>query len=515
LNGRELIGIGDNRGVEYDLYPSEIMTGAVIYKSADAGLTTQGLGGTVDLRTVRPLDAASTLTVNGTYELNGLDSDMPEYGNSGTRYAVSYVDQFADDTIGLALAIADTASPLNSRTYETWGYSQADGGAYFPNGGYFASNSKELERTTISAILQYSPSDDLDIVVDYLDIDFSDSGVFRGYKLNPGGGGGSATPTGFNVNPVMWTEPNTKDGTLESFGANVKFKLNDSWTAVVDVSSSETSKEISSAESYAGINRFGTVSNADFPFFGYNMDSNGAMFTGTGSFDASSFDSVRLTGPQDWGYGLASQASVFESNVARPLDGKPFDYVSAQDGFWNNAFFDEKLTSTKFQVEGDLEGGFFTSVLAGVNYSDRTKIKDNNGFFSTFGYPYGDGNADGSYSSPVPEQYRLGVADLSWIGLGGFAAYDALGLYKDGAYYLTAAETLEPDRLGDTFSIEEQVTTFFVKGDFETQIAGLNAFGNVGVQVVKTDQSSDGYIGVVNERATVCLDAAGQFEDAC
>src|SRR6056300_1336606 len=34
LNGREVIGIGDNRGIEYDLYPSEIMTGATIHKSA-------------------------------------------------------------------------------------------------------------------------------------------------------------------------------------------------------------------------------------------------------------------------------------------------------------------------------------------------------------------------------------------------------------------------------------------------------------------------------------------------
>lgn len=33
MNGRELIGIGDNRGVEYDLYPSEIIDTAVVYKT--------------------------------------------------------------------------------------------------------------------------------------------------------------------------------------------------------------------------------------------------------------------------------------------------------------------------------------------------------------------------------------------------------------------------------------------------------------------------------------------------
>lgn len=39
MNGRELLGIGDNRGVEYDLYPSEIMAGAVINKTSEAKLT--------------------------------------------------------------------------------------------------------------------------------------------------------------------------------------------------------------------------------------------------------------------------------------------------------------------------------------------------------------------------------------------------------------------------------------------------------------------------------------------
>ena len=40
--------------------------------------------------------------------------------------------------------------------------------------------STELERDTVSAVLQYQPSDSLDIVLDILSIDYSDSGVRRG-----------------------------------------------------------------------------------------------------------------------------------------------------------------------------------------------------------------------------------------------------------------------------------------------------------------------------------------------
>ena len=40
LNGRELLGMGDNRGVEFDLYPTEIVSNILVYKTPEAGLMT-------------------------------------------------------------------------------------------------------------------------------------------------------------------------------------------------------------------------------------------------------------------------------------------------------------------------------------------------------------------------------------------------------------------------------------------------------------------------------------------
>ncbi|MFP5391947.1 MAG: TonB-dependent receptor plug domain-containing protein, partial [Gammaproteobacteria bacterium] len=77
LNGRELLGIGNNRGVEYDLYPAEIMSGAVVYKAPDATLGAMGIGGTVDLRTARPLETKASTTVNASYEKGSLESHNP------------------------------------------------------------------------------------------------------------------------------------------------------------------------------------------------------------------------------------------------------------------------------------------------------------------------------------------------------------------------------------------------------------------------------------------------------
>src|SRR5690554_2558435 len=98
MNGREILGIGDNRGVEYDLYPSEIIAGAVVYKTPNASLVNQGLGGIVDLQTIRPLDRERIISINGSYEMNGLESANPDFDDNGHRLAFTYSDKFADDT---------------------------------------------------------------------------------------------------------------------------------------------------------------------------------------------------------------------------------------------------------------------------------------------------------------------------------------------------------------------------------------------------------------------------------
>ena len=55
LNGREQVSIGDNRGVEFNLYPSEIMSGVTVYKTPNASLEGEGIAGVIDLQTIKPL----------------------------------------------------------------------------------------------------------------------------------------------------------------------------------------------------------------------------------------------------------------------------------------------------------------------------------------------------------------------------------------------------------------------------------------------------------------------------
>lgn len=514
LNGRELIGIGDNRGVEYDLYPSEIMTGATIYKTTDASLIVQGIGGTVDLQTVRPLSAKETFTINGNYEISGRQSDNPEFDNKGNRLSLSFVEKFADDSIGLAMAYATTESPNNQRKYGVWGYAENADGQILPTGLDSQSISTVLERDTLSAVLQFRPNESLDVIVDYLDISYSDSGVIRGFiepfsSANVTGSGTTSTGTQTGANPVLRTDPAQKDGDLKAYGINIEYFLNDNWSVELDVARSESTKRDLRGESYAGLARSGALDSSELGSRTFEMSQDGIFFTGSNGLDAfSDPNALQLTGPQVWGGGLANLASQFTSTELQ-ANGEPYSYFNAQDGFLNYADFSEELTTFRFEAVGILDGDFLNKATIGVNYSDRNKDKDNKGFFATSSsYPF---------SSAIPSSYLYnGLADLTWAGLGYVVAYDGFAPYEDGEYILNDAGLLEPDRLGDTYVVEDKVTTLYVKGDFSTELAGTTITGNVGVQYVKTKQSSNGYIGIVGSNFAVCdADNNAQVDAEC
>src|SRR6185312_11348517 len=95
LNGREQATVGENRGVDFDQYPSELISGLVVYKTPDATLVGQGLSGTVDLHTIKPLDLPGrviTANLRGEHTTNGDLNPGADVGTLGHRTSISYVD---------------------------------------------------------------------------------------------------------------------------------------------------------------------------------------------------------------------------------------------------------------------------------------------------------------------------------------------------------------------------------------------------------------------------------------
>ena len=123
LNGRELVSTGDNRSVEFDQYPSELLSGVTVYKTPDAGLVGQGLSGTLDMRTVRPLDFQDQVTV---VSVRGQHNSLGSAADSsavGSRVNASFITQNSDRSIGFSIGYSYSSMPIQETQvglYEPW-----------------------------------------------------------------------------------------------------------------------------------------------------------------------------------------------------------------------------------------------------------------------------------------------------------------------------------------------------------------------------------------------------------
>ncbi|MFT3790995.1 MAG: TonB-dependent receptor [Rudaea sp.] len=486
FNGREQVSIGDNRGVEFDLYPAEIMSGVKVYKTSEASLIAQGIAGTIDLETVRPLETPRTLHVGADMEKNSFDKLNADGADRGWRGDLAYVDKFADGKVGVAVAAAHLDSPNQEKRWNAWGYpTDSTTGDFVLGGAKPFVRSSELKRDTLMAVVEAKPSDVLHITADALYIKFKDEKILRGIEI-PGSIWGGAysilsDSNGF-ATQLLWPDRaaqvrndyETQNAKLKSLGFNAMLYFNGNWSASADASYGEVTRDTFSLESYSGVGRPDCSGGADtrtLDDINVKMLSgnSGAIFTP--SLDYSDPDLIRLGGAQCWGNGVTVPSN-------------------AQDGFINRPHVKDQLGSFRLSGLGEFDGDFWKSVNFGVNYADRKKTKaDDSVYLTDPGYP-GVGT--------VPSQYLLPSTSLSFIGMGSMLSYDSYALWRSGYYTETVAALADPGRALNYWSVDEKVTTYYAQVNFDTALGNTRLDGNFGLQAVHTDQSSDGFAATTN-----------------
>ncbi|WP_028835832.1 MULTISPECIES: TonB-dependent receptor [unclassified Pseudoalteromonas] len=497
FNGREQVSISDNRGVEFDLYPSEIMSGVTVYKTPSASIDAEGIAGVINMQTVKPLSKGERVVqVNGQYEKTSFDKLNPDGNNDGYRGTLSYIDQFADDTIGVAFALNTMSSPNQEKRWNSWGYPEftADGNNYSILGGakpYVRSST--LERDSAMLVLEAAPSDKLHMSFDALYVDFSDEKILRGIEIPFAWGQGSinedsttvdaesgfitsATTQGQRV--VVRNDYEERKAELTAFGFNTKYDIDDTWSVEFDASYSQVDRKIWSIESYSGTGRGDSRGAADNLGYTFNGGNTGATFTH--DLDYSDYDLIQLGGPLSWG---ASSAL----NDKYGITGTEYEN-QAQDGFINAPTIDDELTTLKFAASKVLENDYLSSIEFGISHRQREKSKSSEGYFMTLSAF----SLDNPGMVSVPEQYRQGSVDLDFIGMGNMIAYDTNGLVNDGYYNLLAESLTNPSHATKSWTVEEEVTSAFVQANINTEVNGLLLTGNVGVRYIQTEQSSQG-----------------------
>ena len=108
INGGQQVSTSNNRDVEFDQYPSSWFDNVVVHLSPQANLIGQGLSGTVDMHTIRPLDKSGPeAAVNAKYTWNSMSELAPGKGVSNKGHNVNgvWVHQFADHTLGVTLGV--------------------------------------------------------------------------------------------------------------------------------------------------------------------------------------------------------------------------------------------------------------------------------------------------------------------------------------------------------------------------------------------------------------------------
>lgn len=499
FNGREQVSIGDNRGVEFDLYPSEIMSGVTVYKTPNASLEGEGIAGVIDMQTAKPLSKSErVLQFNGQLEQTSFDKLNPDGNDSGYRGTFAYMDKFADDTIGVAFAHSKMSSPNQEKRWNAWGYPEFtydDGSTGSILGGAkpFV-RSSTLDRDSTMLVIEAAPTDELLMTFDALYVDFSDEKILRGIEVPFAWGQGSISPdtavidpeTGFVTSAitegqrvVVRNDYEERNAKLKSFGFNAQYDLNDNWALDFDVSYSKVDRDIWSVESYAGTGRGDSRGAADT--LGYTFDGGNTGATFTHGLDYSDYNLIQLGGPLSWGW---SQAL----NDKYGVTGTEYEN-QLQDGFINAPSIDDELKAIKLAATQEIENDVIARITYGVSYREREKVKESEGYFmtlSSFSYP------DNPGMMVVPEQYRQGTASLDFIGMGDMIAYDTQGLIRDGYYDLTRESLTNSSHATKSWLVNEKVTSLFVQADIDTEIAGFPVTGNVGVRYVQTDQNSQG-----------------------
>ncbi|PAX09267.1 TonB-dependent receptor [Sphingomonas lenta] len=485
LNGREQTSTGDNRAVEYDQYPSEVVNQVLVYKTPMASLVGQGLSGTVDLRTIRPLEfgrRAFSIGARGTYvDLGKLNVESEEYGY---RVNGTYVDQFADDTIGIALSASYLDEPYQIQEFNAWGYAGtgANGGPPYVIGGSKSySTSTTLKRLGLQGTLQWRPDPQLTATLDAFFSDFEDDQIKRGIELPLGFNGNPLTNTTVqdifvtagtfaNVEGVVRNDVFQRKAKLYSFGYNAKYEGDDGWNAMLDVSLSRTERNELTLETYSGTGRGQGVGATDT--ISFTSNENGTRFRPTLNYG--DYNLIKLTGPLGWG-----------GDQILP-DGTGFR--NGQDGYFNDRIIIDDLKQYRVEVEKEVEG-FFRSFQVGVNYTDRLKdLTPDESFL------YLTARNTGISDVIVPEQFRLGTTNLEYLGLGPVISYDPNALLDAGVY--SRVRNPYGDVVVKSYRVEEKLMTGYFQANIDQELGSAQLTGNAGVQAIFTDQNSRGATAV-------------------
>ncbi|WP_209327873.1 TonB-dependent receptor [Pseudoalteromonas sp. PA2MD11] len=515
LNGREQVSTSGSRSIEFDQYPSELISSAAVYKSPKASLIEGGVAGTVELQTASPLDNDQqhkfTANVRGMY--NDRASEVFDATEYGDRISFSYQGKFLDDTLGVAVGYARLFQPSVATQFIGLAYNgnkdvdglanDTDGPADNPANEYISEGFElqhlggEETRNGYLTSIEWVPADNFKLKGDAFLSRFDSESFARGFRVKFGGPsavyanpeldgnaviGGAINRTSNSFTRVEIVNDDNQDfDEVDSYGINADWQVTERLNVNADVSLSRAKSNFRNGLLWALVAEDATVEN---PVFDTNVSLNYQL------------NGLNLP---DVGF---NQADAF-SDIDRVMVSKYGIYPYENE---------DEVKAFRLDFKYELENNWFSSIEFGARYSDR-EYSNNRSVFE-----YGN---DGAFSSTQPP---LRLTDdmttvVDWQGeFSYFPSYLAIDLDKalnawfpngipqpvqtwgnaDGVVDLDGDG--EPDAQDYTTnyswtmlqsgSVYEEVVSAYLMLNIDTEIGSLPITGNIGIRRVDTDQSA-------------------------
>jgi iron complex outermembrane recepter protein len=487
VNGREVASSEPSQDLRWEIYPSEVLSGAQIYKSQDATLVPGGIAATVDIRTLSPLDYhGPTFSVRAGPTYNEEGKDLPHYNGLGYRGSAGYVNHITDD-FAFSLAGSVQREKNGFPDFRTWGWNtpyNTDGHTGDLNGDGKPDNTTWGLNTEVKEVTQdryalaggagWRASDDLTIKADALwsqyqikenqfqawfgnnitgNWDNGNSGIYNApgnsYQIVNGTVVG-ATLNGAYPNYESEIARYNEKHTLVVTGLNAEWKPGQ-WDNELDLSYSQAWRR----------NRWEAIYLADLypPNLVFNVGDGQAPYAATPGFN-----------PADPALQSASTGRMGQS------DGPEVTR--------------DRIGAVAINLSRSFDSPFFTAVKFGGRYSDRQKTHHQNR------YNLCPGTGSDLAACVANTTISLANAGLEAFTIPSFTAppmvygnFDSLRalLYPNDA--VPEGSDLPLVRT----TVKEKSYEGFVRLDFKSSIADMPLTGGIGVRVAHVKTESLGF----------------------
>lgn len=496
-NGRQLPAASGSRSFDFTILSADFISALQVRKTPTADLREGGIAATIDVQTARPLDIGER---RAAVSLEGVHESNP---NSTQPHATAfYTDAFANNTLGVTLAVDYSKRDLQVERFEAFGFENGveanrvpmldynvDGDFNdtfrFNHASNYGMDVGERERKSAMAAVQFRPNDAFEARADILYSEFDSDAAFpvNSHRFTN------------NLGPVVASRADA-NGALE----------------FLDSDGVDHRNNARSGQQYDELRAFGL--GGTYVAGDWTLDGEVSYGKSTRHITSLSLEVIgRARASYDFG---SDRSGIPELAYQRGYDQlDPHNYRAI--GF--NGQLDEPTEDQTRDARLDVTydtSGWIDSIGFGAAWGRRERSADSRfiqagaqDLANVLGVPY-DPTIEGGSFDAAPWMRQFGASGYL-SGYSGGSSFPRTWLSADPNAFMRDIPLAELVRLfppvrflTSVSDVQEDVTAAYFRGNFGADNGRFS--GNVGVRYVRTEQET---FGVVPDFSQIVFDQGG------